>query len=120
MTAKSKIQSRKLTDLVVQSYDSTKKIPLPTAYTREYIPVDISHIPTPERANGWAHFKGIFHRIQYSTVQCEVGLLIGYNCTQALAPRNCITGEGNQPFAVETDLGWSISGCLNICGFSEV
>ena len=118
MTAKIKIQSRKLTDLVVQGYDSTEKSPLPTAYTREYIPVDISHIPTPERANGWAHLKGIFHRIQYSTVGSWSPNMIQLHpgtCTQKLT-----TGEGNEPFAVDTDLGWSIIGCFNICGFSEV
>ena len=114
MTAKSKIiQSRKLNDLVVRGYDSTEKISLPTAYTREHIPVNISHIPTPDTANRWPHLKGISHKIQ-QLQKCEVGLLIGYSCPQALAPRNCITGEGNQPFAVETVLGWSIIGRLNL------
>ena len=41
---------------------------------------------------------------------CEVGLLTEYNCPLALAPRSYITGEGNQPFAIQTDLGWSIVG----------
>ena len=38
-------------------------------------------------------------------------MLIGYNCPQALAPRETITGRSNKPFAVKTDLGWSIVGC---------
>ena len=41
---------------------------------------------------------------------CDVGLLIGYNCPMALAPRNCVTGRENDPFAVQTSLGWSIVG----------
>ncbi|XP_070188845.1 uncharacterized protein [Littorina saxatilis] len=37
-------------------------------------------------------------------------LLIGYNCPQALAPLQCITGDARQPFAIETCLGWSVIG----------
>ena len=44
---------------------------------------------------------------------CDIGLLIGYNCPQALAPRGCITGEDNQPFAIQTVLGWSVVGCID-------
>ena len=110
MTAKDKtISCDKYKDLTVRGYDSNIRIPLPTVYTRQFIPVDESHIPTPDTAKTWPHLKGIAHRI-HPLQDCEIGLLIRYNCPQALAPRNCITGEGNQPFAVETDLGWSIVG----------
>jgi hypothetical protein len=110
MTAKDKsIQSRKFKNLVIRGYDSQKRIMLPNAYSRDFIPVERSHIPTPETAKRWPHLRGIAHRLQ-PIRDCEVGLLIGYDCPSALAPRNCITGEGNKPFAVETDLGWSIVG----------
>ena len=36
--------------------------------------------------------------------------MIGYNCPQALAPHDFISGEGNMPFALKTVLGWSIVG----------
>ena len=42
-----------------------------------------------------------------------MGILIGYNCAQALAPREFISGEGNEPFAVRTDLGWSMVGAAD-------
>ena len=41
---------------------------------------------------------------------CDVGLLIGYNCPQALAPQHIVTGKGNEPYAVKTSLGWSVVG----------
>jgi len=41
---------------------------------------------------------------------CEAGLLIGYNCARALAPKQVIVGERDEPYAVKTDLGWSIVG----------
>ncbi|KAJ8375840.1 hypothetical protein SKAU_G00064200 [Synaphobranchus kaupii] len=46
---------------------------------------------------------------------CDVGLLIGYNCPQALVPRQVVCGEENQPFAQRTDLGWSVVGYGNPC-----
>ena len=41
---------------------------------------------------------------------CEIGLLIGYDCPQALAPRETITGSHTDAFAIKTDLGWSVVG----------
>ncbi|XP_023806186.1 uncharacterized protein LOC111946692 [Oryzias latipes] len=41
---------------------------------------------------------------------CKVGLLIGYNCSQALLPREVVFGKENEPYAQRTDLGWSIVG----------
>ena len=41
---------------------------------------------------------------------CCVGLLIGYNCPRALAPLNCVIGDNDEPYAIETELGWSIVG----------
>ncbi|KAL7869711.1 hypothetical protein AOLI_G00136990 [Acnodon oligacanthus] len=46
---------------------------------------------------------------------CDIGLLIGYNCPQALVPRQVVPGEENQPFAQRTDLGWSVVGYGNPC-----
>ncbi|XP_062597834.1 uncharacterized protein LOC134259249, partial [Saccostrea cucullata] len=41
---------------------------------------------------------------------CEVGLLIGYNCPQALVPKRILTGNENQPYGIQTLLGWSVVG----------
>ncbi|KAL6491389.1 hypothetical protein MHYP_G00017340 [Metynnis hypsauchen] len=43
-------------------------------------------------------------------LNCHVGLLIGYDCAGALKPRQVISGEDYDPYAVKTDLGWSIVG----------
>lgn len=42
-----------------------------------------------------------------------VGLLIGYNCPQALLAREVISGNEDQPFAQRSVLGWSIIGYRN-------
>ncbi len=44
---------------------------------------------------------------------CEIGLLIGYDCPSALAPLEVIIGGKNEPFAQRTELGWSIIGHSN-------
>lgn len=46
-------------------------------------------------------------------INCEVGLLIGYNCSQALLPREVVSCKDDEPFTQRTDLGWSIVGCVN-------
>lgn len=45
----------------------------------------------------------------------RLGLLIGYNCSQALLPREVVSGKENEPYAQRTDLGWSIVGHGNAC-----
>lgn len=37
-------------------------------------------------------------------------MFIGYDCSQALTTRNVISGGGNEPYGIKTDLGWSIVG----------
>ena len=112
------ITCRRVQGLQVRGFDASLHIELPTTFTRDFIPADTSHIPTPSTAQKWTHLRRIAHLIP--TLQnCEVGLLIGYNCPRALAPRSYITGEGNKPFALQTDLGWSIIGGSDSTGQSD-
>ena len=110
MSARDKvIRCKKLQDLQVRGYDSDVFIDLPTTYTRNFTPKDRSHIPTPTTANKWPHLRPVAHLIQ-PMQDCEVALLIGYNCPLALAPRSYVVGEGSVPFAIQTHLGWSVVG----------
>ena len=83
-------------------------------YKREFIPANRDHIPAPETAKVWPHLEHIADEIAPHQ-SCDVGLLIGYNCPQALVPRQVVSGEENQPFALKTDLGWSAVGYGNLC-----
>ena len=77
------------------------------------IPTNRTHIPTPDVANRWPNLQDMYNASKLPPLQdCEVGLLIGYNCPQALAPSNFITWEvgPHQPFAQETELGCSVVG----------
>lgn len=69
-----------------------------------------AHIPTCETAKTWKHLAELANKIP-SLKDCEVGLLIGYNCSRAMASKEVIVGEGEEPYAIQMDLGWSIVGC---------
>ena len=105
-----------------QRYTSDVTIDIPSAYTRETIPLDPAHIPTNETARNWNHLISIANDIP-PLLECDVGLLIGYNCSQALVPCEVITRKDKEPFALRTYLLWSIVGrasptanCFNITG----
>ncbi|XP_028323938.1 uncharacterized protein LOC114476536 [Gouania willdenowi] len=104
------IPCEKLVNLQVRGYKCGKKIILPPVFTREFIPVNRSHIPTFETALKWPYLERLADKLP-PMLECEVGLLIGYNCQQALLPREVLAGKENQPYAQLTDLGWSIVGC---------
>ena len=82
------------------------------SYGKDIIGVNRESIPTPDIARQWDHLKNVADSIP-NRQSCDVGILIGYNCAQALAPREVISGEGNKPFAVRTDLGWSMVGAAD-------
>lgn len=105
------VASKRVRDLRVRGYTSTKYIDLPPAYTQEFIPLNREHIPTCETAKRWNHLSSIASEMP-PLLDCSVGLLIGYNCSATLAPRLTIIGDEYQPYAVKTDLGWSIVGSL--------
>lgn len=110
ITSKTKIvSSSKLKDLQVRGIYSEKRIKLPTRYTRDYIPANRSHIPTNKTAENWSHLKHL-SKVMSPELDCEVGLLIGYNCPQALLPLAVVSGDRDQPFAQKSLLGWSIIG----------
>ena len=78
------------------------------------MPANKSHIPTPEMARSWSHLEPIAGHLT-ELKPCEVGLLIGYNCSKCLIPPEVITPVGDGPFAQKTDLGWRIVGIVDTC-----
>lgn len=110
MLGKDKIlQSCRVTGLQVRSYSSDSYIDLPPTYTKDYIPVNRTHIPTCDTAKYWNHLAAIAKEMP-PLQDCDVGLLIGYNCSRAMAPRKVIVGKDEEPYGIYTDLGWSIVG----------
>ncbi|KAI2645699.1 Laminin subunit alpha-5 [Labeo rohita] len=92
--------------------NSKTYIQLQQIYIRDSIPVDKSHIATKSTALQWPHLKQLKNKL-HPLQDCEVGLLIGYDCLSALVPLEVITDKENEPFAERTMLGWSIIGSAN-------
>ena len=109
LTRDSIVKSQRASGLRVRGFSSDSFIDLPPAYTRDFIPLERAHIPTCKTARKLKHLAAIAHEMP-SLMDCGVGLLIGYDCPRALAPRKVITGGDCEPYAVKTDLGWSIVG----------
>ena len=109
MTSSSTVTCSVVTNLLVRGMTQTTPVKLQRSYTRDFIPVDRDHIPSRKTAEAWPHLQDMASEIPVLQ-DCEVGLLIGYNCPQALAPRQTITGKNEEPYAIRTDLGWSIVG----------
>eukprot|EP00057_Strongylocentrotus_purpuratus_P008557 XP_011663031.1 PREDICTED: uncharacterized protein LOC105437753 [Strongylocentrotus purpuratus] len=111
--ANERTASEKVTGLQVKAFnDSTKIINLPSTFTRDIMPADRHHIPTPDMARSFRHLTRIADMIA-PLQDVEIGLLIGYDCAKALAPRAVIHSPDDRgPYAIQTDLGWSIVGTV--------
>ena len=105
------VDSSKVQGLMVRGYNSSTKLSLPAAFTRNIMPANRDHIPTPEMARKWPHLYDIAEELMPLN-ECEVGLLIGYNCARALTPRQVIAPIDDGPFGQRTDLGWGIVGVV--------
>lgn len=101
------LESQRVSGLRVRGHNSTVLIDLPHAYTKDCIPSNRAHIPTCETAKQLAHLNIMADEIP-PLQDCEAGLLIGYNCPRALAPRQVILGGDEEPYAICTDLGWTL------------
>ena len=108
------VETYSVPELTIRGMTSTKRIKIPVSYTQDFIPFEQSQIPTAESAQRWPHLKHVGE--QMAALQtCGVGLLLGYNCHQALIPRETVVGKDDEPYAVKTDLGWTIVGGQTPC-----
>ncbi|KAM9709232.1 uncharacterized protein ACNS7B_023621 [Menidia menidia] len=109
MTDRSIVNCHRASGLKVRGYSSKVCIELPPAYTREDIPLEKTSIPTRKTAKGWTHLLSIADEMP-DLLDCPAGLLIGYDCVRALKPKEVVSGAEHEPYAVKTDLGWSVVG----------
>ena len=103
------IDCKKLCNIKIRGYDMNEEVCLKTCYTRENIPHNRSHIPSKIEISKMPYLSEIAPLIP-PLQDCDVGLLIGYCCPQALRPVQTVTGGAEDAFAIKTDLGWSVVG----------
>ena len=110
-------ETKKLDSEIVQGFSvkgikEEKEVKLPGIYTRECIPADKSLIPTSESIQQWDHLKEVAKKLEPYNDKMEIGLLLGYNCSAALLPKEVVTAGDDHPYAVRTVLGWSVVGTI--------
>ena len=73
-----------------------------------------NYIPRVEMLNDWPHLEPLRDKLM-PVKALETGLLIGYDCSQGLAPQDVILSDDRPegPFALKTDLGWGIVGMVS-------
>ncbi|XP_051917653.1 uncharacterized protein LOC127598109 [Hippocampus zosterae] len=106
------IASKNVQDLQVRGLNLSSQIQIKQAYARDFIPMNKGQIPTSHTALQWPHLAHLADKLP-PFQNCNVGLLIGYDCPSALAPLEVIVGAANEAFAQRTQLGWSIIGPSN-------
>lgn len=108
------VKSERVSRLCVRGYNSCTHIDFPPSYTKDCIPVNRDHIPTHDTAKQLPHLMQIAEKMPPLLI-CDVGLLIGYNCPRGLTPRQVLSWKDAEPYAIFTDLGWSIAGGSTPC-----
>ena len=90
------VAGRKYFGLRVRSLFSDEFVKLPSAISRPHLSLDPSLIPTPETVESHAHLRHLSQKLS-PLLDCQAGLLIGYDCAEAL-----IASERRQGFAVRS------------------
>ena len=85
---------------------------LPKVYTQNKIPVSKENIITKADLGRWPYLSGI----HLKEIEAGIELLIGTDVPRAMEPWNIINSQKNGPYAVQTLLGWVVTGPLGVDG----
>jgi hypothetical protein len=107
------IWTRKVNGLRIHM-DQNLDVAMPAAYEQNVIPANPSQVPRPETVRGIPHLKEVADKLYPYREDMEIGLLIGLNFPRLLKPRDVVAGQDDDPYAVRTDLGWGVIGCLTV------
>ncbi|XP_067931112.1 uncharacterized protein [Watersipora subatra] len=81
-----------------------------SAYESASLPCERRHIPTPLNTQHLSHFQKIQDSLPPYMDDVPIGLLLGTDCPEALAPIESVVGDLGEPFAIRTFLGWTVCG----------
>lgn len=92
----------------VSNLDCKEFLELPDMFSQKTIPATKDNIPLQEDVDKWPHLQGVL----LPKIEAEIGLLIGTNAPKAIEPWQVIASVKDGPYAVRTQLGWTINGPL--------
>ena len=99
-----------VSNLSVSSVFKNDFIRLPKVYKQSSLPLNINEVVSHEMLLKLPHLNCLLSEIPDRNENVPFGLLIGINCPRALQPYDVIPSVDDGPFAVNTQLGWCISG----------
>lgn len=91
--------------LEIGNLDGKHFIELSEVFSQKTIPVSKDSIPRQDDVEGWTHLK----EVKLPSIKAQIGLLIGANVPKALEPRQVINSVDGGPYAVRTNLGWTVN-----------
>ena len=113
MAGKARMKTSVVNGLTIESLETGSKIELPRIFARDDIPIDRKLIPRKNTVQSWRHLTDVASDLPDYYQDADIGLLIGLNCGRALKPKKIVTGADTEPWAVLTELGWSVVGMIN-------
>ena len=109
------VNSSVMNGLVVRGYDKVStenRVNLARAYTTDVMPANRSHIPTKQKVRSIPNLEWL-DSILSDELDIPIGLLIGYNCAQALIPKGVVSSQREGLFAQQSALGWGLIGFVD-------
>ena len=98
------IDSKLVNGLEISDLKGQNLFKLPTVFTKRYIPVSKSHIPTNQDLVKWSHLS----EVNLPQIDGDIGLLLGNNIPDVCAPLEVKRGESGSPMAIRSPLGWIV------------
>ena len=103
----SKVKSS-MVSLDVSDLENEVLVKIPMVFTKTKLPVSVDNSAAQEDIDRWPHLRGV----ETAKIDAKVGLLIGYDASEALAPKEIIPSCNSGPYAARTIFGWIINGPL--------
>lgn len=101
---------RRATGFMIESFDGSCTLDLPTLIECDQVPNSKDEIPTCDVANHYPHLTEIAHHFPPIDDTAQVSILIGRDLPEAHHVQAQITGQKGTPFAQKIALGWTLIG----------
>ena len=97
----------KVLSLTVTDPAGDGRVELPQVYSWTDLHLSPSNLVSQGEVEQWPHLRDL--PLHHAEIE-EVTLLIGQDCPEALIPLTTVSGARGEPYAIRTQLGWTVNG----------
>ena len=108
MSGISKSTSNIVSNISIHGVGEETILNLPQCHIKDNIPCDRSAIPNQDYISLYPHLSAV--KLPPSATGAPIGLLLGYNMSQAFYPIEIARKDIESPYATKTPLGWCVMG----------